>query len=389
MPDSELYKDVIRSSRTRYAINIAHLGISAWLQDLKLLVEAGALASIDRADPAVHYTQLRQDSFQQFAAMSHLLAFVAKSYNVVVRTVVEDHTNIPGGLPGCDRRLSTVVLAQLLVKEASNTVTPTPYVSYGSGQPAMRVVIEYLTQLGNGNIDWPAGCIARALNLVKIKFLPWKGGQGSRGAPSRTSKWNQFISLSTAADNESLRVLAVDPEEQIIIASQSAEDAFLRSDPSRDWSFTNTPLSQLADLLIFTSLPTDWDIPSGFTGILLKTYQWIQINYNPNKPSHLMAIIIAFIVGHSTPLVGFNMDYAKRVLKDKDWTESSIIAREIPWIIPLKKQRGGRGGPIMSTMLMAMIIALYDPKSPLNEDLVQKKTHSLGNDWTSQHGKYT
>jgi hypothetical protein len=159
-------------------------------------------------------------------------------------------------------------------------------------------------------------------------------------------------------------------------------------DPNAPWSACDIPLTEISKVLLKARLPSDWAIPAQSKGIVLETYSWAREAYAPmQKPSHLVAIIIAFLISKALPDIYAPKDWESFIPIATSRVDCQNRLKRIPWVAKTgKKPQHNLNEGVYISMVSCWLMAVYDPSSPLR---VNADVHGIafGDLWNEKHCK--
>ena len=317
-----------------------------------------------------------------------IMDFEHDNYAVLLRAIVTTPEEVAKGLPGmAERQITTMVFATKLynmVTNRRNNPLEAPILLKGTFYPALKVAIKHIVKTGGEKIKptFVIGVLRLTTELLKVRFVPWKGEQTGRGHPQRNPLWNSWISLGGTNQMSEQRTISLRPDEALHRAALDAQRVAIARDANMPWNTVEMNLTDLLQVLDNPMLPSDWAIPQQSTEYVKATYEYVRDTYDCKKPLHRLALLVGIVMSRSIPSIFPPSDLPDRLTTKMSRTETRRVAQGLPWV-SRTKTKGMKDGSIFMTMFMTFIIALYESESPLREYL---KTHpTLGPAWTEKH----
>ncbi|KAI9430746.1 hypothetical protein H4582DRAFT_2086078 [Lactarius indigo] len=399
------------SSVQNRAMHISVIAFQALFDDVKKLIADGVrrdIHAIISAAPdqnainlAVARGKERESFLKSWLSLKRPLAYgqvdQQATFVSLLQAVVADPLLISHGLPNFRQHAmtpTTFVNSLIAMSDPTNPSLPhAPVLSSGSFLPLLKHAHSIILSLPPLSPDDDLHLLLRhsflnSLSHLLIRFVPsHRPRSSSSGASPRVPVFDSWASLGLA-DAARQIVPLQGPSHQLPNPSHQAAHEALRSalftDTAAQWSLHPITIPLLHTILNKSSLPLDFVAPSR-TGepYVDDTYNWVIHNYDPNKPIHRLALIVAIIVSHFLPFVFPPNPIPSLPFANAFDTYAVYKAYStLPWQ-DRKGKKGVSNRLIYVSMLTTFIIAIHEPSSPLGQRLAQTKT--LGAPWTAKH----
>ncbi|KAI0056697.1 hypothetical protein BV25DRAFT_1842115 [Artomyces pyxidatus] len=127
-----------------------------------------------------------------------------------------------------------------------------------------------------------------------------------------------------------------------------------------------------------------------YESFITEVYVWVRDHLNMQKKLHQLAVFAGLLASYAPPLI--SVDRPTPALKPTSRRKFHDLFMALPWV-PVRRKRanGSVDGKPYPVMLATLMIALYEPGSPLRERIGGKtssesdQTGGFGNDWTTKH----
>lgn len=117
------------------------------------------------------------------------------------------------------------------------------------------------------------------------------------------------------------------------------------------------------------------------------TFVWVKECYDGTKPLHNLALLVAIITASSLLPKLFMPKDSRSLFSDSSSKQDVCeIYSNIDWI--KKDKKGMSEKAIFIAMFTALTISIYEKNSPLQQHMVDKKRHGLGDPWTKKYCQF-
>jgi hypothetical protein len=397
--DNFRFRDKITDPSVRKAAQIADIAFSIYFSDVRALVRSGVEADIqsqidDRLPNARQLAKSRRKHLILWSrAGDSLLDYGQSNLASLLQAIVTDPTQMSIGLPGMDSNsMSTTKFATLIhsmARDLSPIPLAAPFLLKGAFFPVFKVALTHIvasTPPGLSKEKFSIHVLKAAIECLKIRFIPWAPPHDAPGRPNRNPVWNNWMSLG-AEDNNRHFIPQDDlaPEHALNRAAQNAQRSVMSKDYGAEWSTGDITLNNIKSIFKRTVRPSDWITPQPCSSYVLDTYEWVRDRFDPNKPLHGLALLVAIFMSRAIPDIFYPQNTPSFLEKARSRAATRALAREVKWT-PKNKVKGMKDGSIFMSMFATFIIAIYEPESPLR---IYMKNHgnAMGNDWTDKHSK--
>jgi len=318
-----------------------------------------------------------------------------KTYQSLVQAVIAAPEDISNGLPNLHLHAMTRTIFVNSLLKMSSSESPSapraPVLANGSFLPllieAHRTILSLCQESDkDARHNFVHGLFIYATRHLRIHFVPSHCQRsGAPGAPHRKPIFDSWAHLGLR-DDASLRSL---PQSHNIPSSsqRAAEIALtnaLTNDSDAEWFIKDISVNTLYTILHKTNLPQDFVSPSiSHEPYVDETYVWVKKAYDGKRHTHHLALIVAIIAASFLPNLFMPTDTDKRLFNSKDKEEIRKAFNTIDWVSRNKK--GMSNKLIFIGMFTTFIIALYEPSSPLRQNMATAERGGLGDPWTKKH----
>jgi hypothetical protein len=390
----------------RKALVIGHIALQVYVKEVKNFVREEITGRIQRGleDPDLKvqsYAEERQKFYKLWSKSEFPFASQSETLMRLVRAIVDDIDvalpRLPQATPPQITRRNFASLVYQMCKPGSKSRVKAPLRSKGSMVHILRVAIDLMIKMSSTKGEreqeqFIVTAFTRILETLKIDNVPWGGVVVEDGHTRRTNKLSieQWMNLGKASDPKAPTMLDIGPQGKRNLRAIKEAERLVDVDVNSHYTMLDKRWDQIVVYLDKTILPDDWSTThgslSGQEEYINATYHWVQMNYNGNKPVHQLALLAGFILAKMVPKVfqegTVTPAYLQGATDEKKITEG---ARNLKWT-----SRSGRKGhstaePFL-TMFSTLVIALYEPLSPLRQ-YMETHENALGAVWTSKHGE--
>lgn len=379
----------------RPSLVVAHLAFEFYIADMVQLINDGATAAITSLKASNNPVE-RQAAEKQQADLNVWLKedqpFNYDNYLPLCRAISTTITRLP---PASEVRLVMKQFMTLLVtaskQKPKNTV---PFIKGGYFQHVLPIAIKTMEQLAQAaGLDVEEHVVHalshawKAFNIHAIPWTPPRPANITRGAQQSVIVYNAFINFGAVQ----VRTITnwFRPEERRNAEMEANRDKTMASDADAPWIAGEVKLQDLKNILNRHHLPDDFKNPefnkSSEAVYVEETYRFVRNVFDAAHPLHHLALIAGIVFSRITPNVFVEKptSVSPRQLATHDSTAQYL--KSLPWVN--KKKKGLAQRDIFITMIMTLIIGLYEPTSPLRSHISKSPKKGLGTLWTDKHGK--
>lgn len=251
-------------------------------------------------------------------------------------------------------------------------VTPPPFWSGGRIRPVLEVAIPAMLRLLHGGASEPHTAVVRAFEVSLqekgVDYLPTAPSDVSEG--TSITRWFFLSGPNRRASKEQreahLAIVQITHDQSH--ASWSAHNIakipkyINRRVRPDDWRLQDAGVTANGD-------PQVWDI-----------YRWVDTHLDMAKPLHQLAIFVGLIFPYALPFVSTPLDVT--VTSDQSFQDAY---QSLPWLRDRKRSSNIGGGRSYPTVVSTLIIALYEPRSPLR--ILLDAGYDPGSQWKYKHSE--
>lgn len=134
--------------------------------------------------------------------------------------------------------------------------------------------------------------------------------------------------------------------------------------------------------------PAEWSLEHASVHVrndtvVSRVYHWVDDNLDMTQPLHQLAVFVGVMFTYATPYISIKKDVKIIAQGEKSFHD---IFKDLPWERTNKRDaRGTVAGLPYLTMISTLIIALYEPTSPLRIRLDNQE--GMSPEWTTKHGE--
>ena len=383
---------------------LAHLLVEMFIGDVVSLVTKKFSSDIEARchdeDPQVKQEGMRQrQALKEWLKLTYPLSMDAEQ--VTLRTKVRQRRKQEaltswGLLVAITRKQANISLEPCtteelgeklvdMTKAGSSRRVKAPLIYGGLLHRALPVAQGRLTRgsiLTQTEVEKALGeALGRALKARKVEIVPYHqaaAGQSHWLAadPSWWLKVNRTLQVARASSEEL-------SEEQGDVLAEA------KRSPTTPWKLADTP-HHIKWFLHKVNLPDEWALaaasvypPESGVSLVYATYDYVQRIYDGRKVLHRMALLWSIMYSWVLPQVGVPCKVKLRLTNSL--TVATLAMLNIPWTSP--KRRGFKKPLPFVVILTCVIIAWFDPESPLRKRLAEKG--NLGTEWIDKHGVFS
>ncbi|KAH9028468.1 hypothetical protein EDB83DRAFT_2678647 [Lactarius deliciosus] len=399
------------SSVENRAVHVSVIAFQALFDDVKKLVADGVRRDVaaiisdapdkEAVDVAIARGTERESFLKHWLTIQRPLAFgqvdKQNTYVSLLQAVVADPDLISHGLCNfTEHAMTPTTFVNSLIAMSSPTdpsLPVAPVMSSGSFLPLLKEAHSLILSLTHVSASDDQHALLRrsfihTLSHLLIRFVPsHRPRSSSSGASPRVPVFDSWASLGLQ-DNARKIIPLQGPSRSLPNPSQLAAQSALRTalvdDAAAEWSVEGITIPLIHTILNKSSLPIDFVTPfQGGVSYVDDTYAWVRHNYDPRKPVHRLALVVAIIVSHFLPCIFPPRPLPSRPFKP-DFNAYQVYQAycTLPW----EGRQGKRGVSdrlIYISMFTTFIIAIYEPQSPLGSKLA--KTTKIGAPWSDKH----
>ena len=269
--------------------------------------------------------------------------------------------------PGSSRRakaplVSNGLLFLALPAAQNRLVRPSSYQSHADMEEALGAALQ------------------KALEAQKVEFVPHhKAAAGQSHPLAADAAW-------WATVTRPFQVARV-PSEGLSLGEEVLAEA--RRQPREPWDLPE----MIEQIKLFTHkevLPRDWNLEAAsLSGVnqeelyVPETYRWVKECYDGSQELHRMALLWSMMFSWILPRILVPAG-GTRLKQTRSPTEATEAVLKIPWEEPPKSRKGFKDRLPFVVMVTCIIIALFEPESPLRKRMAANK-NELGPAWTKKH----
>jgi hypothetical protein len=392
------------------AINVCDIALEAFFEDTKRLVAVGVRAdiarrmasasSLDELSEISRCSALRESSLASWLKVPLPLAYGPgdgdETFKLLIEAISPDDYAVAHGLPNWDEFRTTRYDLARTFFDMSNPVRPSapraPILRNGSFLPVLKVATHSLMSLVGCREKEKQETLVREIfqlsfKVFKIKFFPApKPKSRTAGAPNTKPMFNSWGNLG-GKEKQIILSVPTNASHAIVPSATVAYNNAITNDCNAEWDVNSLGLKTLKTFLCKTSLPKDFTVPSATDpGYVNETYTWVKANYDGTKPLHHLALLVAVIAASSLlPNLFMPAGLKPLFLNANSKEDVRRIYNNMEWISKAKKGMVDRS--IFIGMFTTLIIAIYEPDSPLRIQMASCKKSGLGDLWTTKHCK--
>lgn len=234
-----------------------------------------------------------------------------------------------------------------------------------------------------GDIVVPTKRLDKVATLQHVSCAPSLPSAG--GHANRKSVNNLRRSGQTAA------MQAVDLDEREETEARTIARQAEMSSATAEWNIIGLRISDLSKYLHKQRLPEDCNpeyasLPA-HQNYVTRTYSWVTARYNPKKPIHHLALMIASMFAKIIPDVAHGSPSSHIASVGRNTDAITAAVRAEPWTSNNSTRKGSVDPHPFLIMVFVYIVALMEPESPLRRFVDADPQGGLGQPWTKKHGR--
>jgi hypothetical protein len=391
----------------RYCLVVADIAVKRFIMDTKTLVRDGILhqtkEAITSADVAMKDNGIRRrDNMDRWYASDRPLSYDEEAFLPLLRCLQTPHgpMSMPLGHPQSMTTMEVAALMHDMVRADNPIQRRAPISGKGTFYSVLKVAYGLIMDRAadRNEAESPSQFFVKILAVIldthKVQHIPWSPPAppaGAAGRPTRKAVYNYWRSTAKTLESGQTALLQVlEVEERDDLQTRSVVRDAAESSPTTSWSALDFTLADLGKFLHKQGLPEECDAEDAATyqgdDYVNQTYTWVIGRYNPKKPIHHLALIIAImftkIIPHTT-----HGKCPSRIFGIRNTDTVTAAVRTEPWIQSTSTRKGDKDPNPFLIMVFVYIVAMMEPNSPLQTFINSDAQHSLGSPWTKKHGK--
>src|SRR5262245_41796939 len=322
---------------------------------------------------------------KEWSNMDHPLK--GDAYSTIARMISADAVQIPvAAETNIDR---TEFVKQMVNSGRKPKVQGWKFISGGYFQQILLLALghmdRYADQLQMKKDEMARHAFMSACLALHVNLIPGPPpSAGNVGAPVTLPQWDRWSTFGQSGME--LVINPTDARQRRNLLLQKEQDKVIANDQDAEWFACGITLQNIATVFKRTQRPADFLEPRMIDdkpGYIRDTYQWVYESLDFSKPLHMFALIYALITINHVPSVFIRIPNCKDS-EVSTYEKTKHLLQETAWYDKTDTKRGTKQKNIFLTMVVTLIISLYEVNSPLREYHLRHK--KLGSEYTKKHG---
>jgi hypothetical protein len=376
----------------RKALITAYTAAKFYRDDVMTMVLKEAKKSIAEqksSDDAMEIAagRKRSKALKEWIARDHPLK--GDAYTTIARIIDADAIKIPEASQMNLQRGDFV--KEMVSTGRKSKVNGWHFISGGYFQHILPIALElidkYAALLQRKKDEFAMNVFMKAFLGLHVSLVPGPPpSSGNVGAPMTLPRWNTWSTFA-GSGSDLLRQPSDARQRQSVILQQN-QDEVIANDEDAEWFACGITLQDIGTVFKRTQRPADFLTPEQIDdkpGYIQDTYRWVYDSLDFSKPLHTFALIMALVTINHVPAMFINIPDRYRDSDVGDIEKTKRFVQGFTWYDKTDSKRGTKQKDIFLTMVVTIIIALYEEDSPLRK--YAQKHKKLGDAFTKKHGR--
>jgi hypothetical protein len=376
----------------RKALITAYTAATFYREDIMTMVQKEAKRSIaeqKRNDDVTEKAASRKrgKALKEWTARDHPLK--GDAYTTIARMIDADAVKIPEASQMNLQRGDFV--KDMVTSGRKCKVNGWHFISGGYFQHilpmALELIDKYAALLQRRKDELAMYVFMKAFLALHVNLVPGPPpSSGNVGAPMTLPRWNTWSTFA-GSGSDLLRHPNDARQRQAVILQQN-QDEVIANDQDSEWFACGITIQDICTVFKRTQRPADFLAPEKIDdkpGYIQDTYRWVYDSLDFSKPLHMFALIMALVTINHVPFMFIKTPVKYRDSDVCDIEKTKTFVQGFTWYDKTDSKRGTKQKDIFLTMVVTLIIALYEEDSPLRK--YAQKHKKLGDAFTKKHGR--